>query len=40
MVDYTRNVPVGENSPFIERVLEIVDDETIAPFIALGKRFN
>lgn len=35
MVDMTRNVPAGENSPFVERVLEIIDDETRSAFIAL-----
>jgi len=35
MVDFTRNVPAGENSPFVERVLDIIDDETSDPFIAL-----
>ena len=33
----TRNVPAGENSPFVERVLEIIDDETRSAFIALGE---
>jgi len=40
MVDFTRNVPVGENSPFVERVLEIIDDETSTPFIALVANGN
>lgn len=40
MVDSTRNVPVGENSPFVERVLDIVDDETRTVFIALVANGN
>jgi len=40
MVDLTRLVPVGETSPFAERVLEIVDDETSSPFIALVANGN
>jgi len=40
MVDYTRNVPLGENSPFVERVLEVIDDETRNPHIALVANGN
>jgi len=40
MVDYTRNVPAGENSPFVERVLDIIDDETRNPYIALVANGN
>jgi len=40
MLDLTRNVPSGENSPFVERVLEIIDDETRNPFIALVANGN
>lgn len=35
MLDNTRNVPLGEMSPFVERVLEVVDDETRSPHLAL-----
>jgi len=40
MLDTTRNVPVGENSPFVERVLDIVDDETRNPNLALVANGN
>jgi len=40
MVDYTRSVPAGENSPFVERVLDIIDDETRNPYIALVANGN